>query len=173
MPKVFSIYLVYPINGNHYCKNKNPWALIGFLFLRNLRIQNINASLRSEGACLSKHTNPEDTLFKKWKENYSKRIKVQLWNDEVSKNQRFMPDSQKAKFSVGHTRGSAGRYRLLQATAQINTDRKEKAFQRQLQIHSSGIRRQEWNLINKHLSKSNTWFLKKHLKKTQMLFDWG
>lgn len=56
---------------------------------------------------LSKHTNPEDTLFKKWQVIHSKHSKVQLWNDAVSKSQRHMPDIQESKFSVGHTAGSA------------------------------------------------------------------
>lgn len=37
-------------------------------FLHNFRIYNINALLRSECVLLSKYTNPEDTVFKKWKE---------------------------------------------------------------------------------------------------------
>lgn len=56
---------------------------------------------------------------------YCKSLKVQLWNDDVSKSQRRMPGIQEAKFSVGHTLESAGRYVFLQAA----THGKMKAFQ--------------------------------------------
>ena len=72
--------------------------------------------MRSACVLLSKHTNPEDILLKRWKEIYFKHIKVWLWNDAVSKSQSHMPDIQEAKLSVGHTLGSAEgtRYSRLQ-----------------------------------------------------------
>lgn len=86
----------------------------------------ISLPLRSKHVLLSKHTNPEDILCKKWKENYSKHIEVQLGNDNISKSQRHMPDSQEAKCPVGHILG--GRWKVL-ITLGCNRDGKEKAFQ--------------------------------------------
>lgn len=113
MSKVLSINLVYSRNGNHSCKTKHPWALTVKLFLQNFRIQNIIAFLRSACVRLSKHTNPEDPLFKKGNKNDSKHIKLEPWNADISKSQRRMPGIQEAKISVEHTLGSAGRYIVL------------------------------------------------------------
>lgn len=52
-------------------------------------------------------TNPEDSLFKKQKENYP-------LHDDVSKSQRHMPDTREAKISVGCVLGyySRAQHRL-------------------------------------------------------------
>lgn len=153
---------------NHYCKNKNPWTLIGFLFLHNFRIWNITASLKSECALLSKHTNPQDILSRNGRKIILSILKYSLGImmfpkikgiRQIVKKPSVLWD--KLLGVLGGTYYSRLRYRW---------EREGFPMIAAKCIHQ-GLRRRRWDLINKHLSKSHTWFLKNHFLKNPMLLN--